>query len=79
MTSSCRTSIIFLTDGAPTDGNPKEIIDYRLQNRTNIDLFIYTMGTISDKSIVIDIACTFNGIYKHIDDDGCDLGSVMCS
>ena len=77
--------ILFLTDGAITEGNTKivELIE-DLKNDNNIDFKILTYGigddlNSDDLSKLKDIACKNNGIYYKIDDINDNLSSTMAS
>jgi len=79
--STCQRSILFLTDGDITEGLAgQDIINYVNQlNVHNATLFMYSIGanvSPSGSTLLQGIACSTNGLYRHIPDGG-DLVTAM--
>ena len=66
----CKTFIMFLTDGIPTEGITDEtkLINYveSLPNLKSAILFTYAFGNSSGTEIPSKLACLFNGIFETI-------------
>eukprot|EP01080_Neovahlkampfia_damariscottae_P000057 gene57-4306_t len=72
----CHHSILFLTDGAQTDGkHPLDLINTRNINY-KANIFSYSFGSEADKTVPTQLACATNGLWKQIKDSG-DLRSQM--
>ena len=77
-TSACHRVILFLTDGAMTEGTVDDVLRL-IANRNaayGAFVFAYTLGSGAEKSIPKRIACSNSGLYDHIDDGG-DLAAEM--
>jgi len=74
---SCRTSILFLTDGISDD--PSDIIAARNVADINAVIFSYTLGSGADETIPRRVADATGGVYTHIQDDDANLITAMSS
>ena len=74
---SCRTAILFLTDGKADDVS--DLIKQRNNDDINAVVFSYTLGSQADVDVPRTAAEITNGIYTHIDDGDSNLISKMSS
>jgi len=65
--SSCKTSVLFLTDGIAED--PAHIIRARNTADIGATIFSYTLGEDAKADIPWRVANMTNGVYTHIDDE----------
>jgi von Willebrand factor type A domain len=71
--SKCRTAILFLTDGARTQGsNPVPIVSELNTDDIGAHVFTYALGDNvgSSEGELVELACQNRGAYSHIADGG---------
>ena len=74
---SCKTSILFLTDGNADD--PSSVISSRNTEDIGAVIFSYTLGAGAKVDIPRKLSEATSGIYTHIDDGSTSLATVMSS
>eukprot|EP00747_Dinoflagellata_sp_TGD_P124024 gnl/TRDRNA2_/TRDRNA2_173934_c0_seq3.p1 gnl/TRDRNA2_/TRDRNA2_173934_c0~~gnl/TRDRNA2_/TRDRNA2_173934_c0_seq3.p1 ORF type:complete len:655 (-),score=112.36 gnl/TRDRNA2_/TRDRNA2_173934_c0_seq3:34-1998(-) len=72
--SGCLQTILFLTDGKDSSGFVAD--DLATLNLEGVVVFTYTFGEDADKELPKEIACSTNGIWHHVPDDG-DVENIM--
>ena len=79
-TAGCHKAILFLTDGANTDGTPAEVLsDVTTGNAPyGATVFTYSLGAGADSALPKSIACQNSGVWAPIA-DGADLVGSMSS
>jgi len=74
---ACQTSVVFLTDGDPSDSTDPTSVFSQLSRQYVQEtgqsapaLFVYTFGSGANKITASELACKSDGFYSHVDDGG---------